>query len=266
MNGATAISVERKGAVDVLTLDRAPQLNSLNEAMLAELLAYFYTVDQDQTVGAIMLVGAGDHFCAGLDLKRDLAVLNAGAEKGMGFQREFGELILRMRRCSAPIVAGLRGAAAGGGFSIASACDVRIAGRSFRANAAFARLGLSGMEMGLSFLLPRLVGHGLASELMLTGRFIEAEEALRSGFVSRLVDDGQVEDVAFAIAEQIADNGRFATRLTKESLNATWCVTSLDAAVAFENRNQVLCFTSGAPAVAIDEFRERRGRFAREGA
>jgi enoyl-CoA hydratase len=100
---------------------------------------------------------------------------------------------------------------------------------------------------------------------MLTGRFIEAEEALRSGFVSRLVDDGQVEDVAFAIAEQIADNGRFATRLTKESLNATWGITSLDAAVAFENRNQVLCFTSGAPAVAIDEFRERRGRFAREG-
>lgn len=266
MTGSSQIARERRGAVEILTLDRPAQLNALSVALVEELLGYFLTVGQGDGVRAVVLLGAGEHFCAGLDLKRDLSVMDAGPEAGLCFQQDYGELVLRMRRCPVAIVAGLRGAVAGGGFSIASACDVRVGGISMRANAAFARLGLSGMEMGLSFLLPRILGHGLASELMLTGRFMEAEEALRSGFVSRLVADEEVAAAAIHIADQIAANHPFGMRLTKEAINATWSIGSLDAAIALENRNQVLSFGTGAPTGAIAEFREKRGRFARGGA
>ena len=135
----------------------------------------------------LLLRGAGKHFCAGLDLKE-----SGGGEPGSGVsgalrgQRHISELALKMRALPQPIIALVHGAASGGGFALALASDVRIAGASARMNAAFIRIGLSACDVGVSYFLPRIVGLSLASELMLTGNFIDAERSLACGLVSRV--------------------------------------------------------------------------------
>ena len=153
-----------------------------------------------------------------------------------------------MRACPQPIIALLHGPAAGLGFSLALASDVRIAAESTRMNAAFLRVGLSGGDCGSSYHLPRLVGAAVASELLLTGRFIHAERALRVGLVSEVVPDASLEAAGEALVADMLRNAPLGLRLTKELLNATQSATHLEQQVALEDRSQVLCLASGDPA------------------
>ena len=252
----TTLQIEKRGAVDWLTLDRPASLNAINLAMANELRAYFGGLVENDSTRIVVLRGAGKSFCAGLDLKEAASFSGKGGPfgGGMGFQAYLAEVYLRMRRCPQPIVSLVHGAACGGGFSFVMASDIRIAGESARMNAAFIKMGLSACDMGASYFLPRLVGTSVASELMLTGRFIEADRALATGLVSQVVPDAELEAAAAPYIEEMLETSSMGLRMTKEGLNLSIDAPSLEAAMAIENRNQIMCGSSGA-------FRDRMRAF-----
>src|SRR5215467_3319737 len=194
------LKIEKEGVIDWVTLNRPDALNSLNIGLVDDLLAYFGALYFDRETRVVVLRGAGRAFCAGLDLKESGRRRNvegastSGPAAGLDSQRRISEIVMRMRRCPQPIISLVHGPACGGGFALALASDIRIAGHSARMNAAFIRIGLSACDIGVSYFLPRLVGTSVASELMLTGRFINADRALKVGLVSEVVPDDQLEE------------------------------------------------------------------------
>ena len=234
------ISIEVRGAVHWLTLNRPDALNAINTPMVGELADYFGRLYHDRSCRIVVMRGAGRAFCAGLDIKQrgDGAPDPFGG--GFGFQGYLSDVYVKMRRCPQPIIALVQGAACGGGFAFALAADIRVAGESMRMNAAFIKLGLSACDMGVSYFLPRLVGVSIASELMLTGRFIHAQRALAVGLVSEVVPDAQLEAAAQPYIDEMLATSPIGLRLTKEGLNYAIDAPGLEAAIALENRNQIL--------------------------
>ncbi len=251
--------VEAQGAVDWVTLNRPEQLNTLNPRLLRELNDYFGALERNYAVRVVVLRGAGRAFCAGLDMKaRDGTALSAGSDAMMRSQREFSGLVMRMRRCPQPVIGLLHGHAAGGGFSIALGCDVRIAAAGTKMNCAFIKIGLSGCEMGASYHLPRLVGTSVAAELLYTGRFIDAERALRVGLLSEVVPLDQLEAAGRALADEMIATAPLGLRLTKECFWAAVDGNDLPSVVAMEDRNQVLTVVNGDLAEGMQAFLEKR--------
>jgi enoyl-CoA hydratase/carnithine racemase len=251
------LEVKREGALSWLTLNRPDALNAMNPPLVDELRHYFGALPQDRETRVVVMRGAGRGFCAGLDLK-DPGGGDGGVSDSMRGQRHISEIPILMRRAPQPIIACVHGPACGGGFAMALASDVRIAGESMRMNAAFIRIGLSACDIGVSYLLPRLVGASLASELMLTGRFIHAERALDLGLVSRVVADDQMEAAARELADEMLATTPLGLRLTKECLNASLDAGSLEQAIAMEDRNQVICARSKDFREGIQAFLEKR--------
>jgi enoyl-CoA hydratase len=163
-----------------------------------------------------------------------------------------------MRRLPQVFIACVHGPACGGGFALALASDVRLAGSSARMNAAFIRIGLSACDIGVSYFLPRLVGASVASELLLTGRFIHAERALATGLVSAVVPDDQLETEARKLAQEMLATTPLGLRLTKECLAASIDASSLEQVIAMEDRNQILCAQSQDFAEGISAFLSKR--------
>jgi len=256
------ILVEKRGPVDWITLNRPGSLNAITTRMATELGHYFGALFNDRSVRVVVMRGAGRAFCAGLDLK-DRSQRGEDAEPvpfggGMGFQGHLADVYIKMRRCPQPIITLVHGPAAGGGFAFVLASDIRIAGESARMNAAFIRLGLSSCDMGVSYFLPRLVGTALASELMLTGRFIHAPRALATGLVSEVVPDDQLEAAAQPYIDDMLYASPIGLRLTKDGLNHAIDASSLEAAMAIENRNQLMCAQSPDFAEGQRAFLEKR--------
>lgn len=257
------ILVEKDGPLDRVTLNRPDSLNAINKQMTRELRDYFGRLYDDQSVRVVVLKGAGRAFCAGLDIKEHANPASGdglmdGAAPGLRGQRDLSEVMMRMRRCPQPILSLVHGPACGGGFSLVLSSDIRIAGRSARMNAAFIRIGLSACDMGVSYLLPRLVGVSVASELMMTGKFIEAERALSVGLVSEVVDDDALEVAARPYIDDMLTTAPLGLRLTKECLNMSVDAGSLEAAIAMEDRNQVLCLQTSDHREGIQAFLEKR--------
>ena len=248
--------IDKRDGVDWVTLNRPHALNAITLQMVADLSDYFGRLFHDSATRLVVLRGAGRAFCAGLDIKDRAdggheAVPFAG---GYGFQGYLAEVYMRMRRAPQPIVALVHGAACGGGFSLALASDIRIAGETARMNAAYIRIGLSACDMGCSYFLPRLVGGSVAAELMLTGRFIHAQRALALGLVADVVPDDQLETAADPWIEDLLHATPVGLRMTKEGLNLAIDAPSLEAAMAIENRNQLM--TAASP-----DFREGMAAF-----
>ena len=251
--------VEKRGAADWVTLNRPDHLNALTQDSLRELNDYFESLLEDYSVRVVVLRGAGRAFCAGLDIKASAAGgPHPGPEAMMQSQRRFSGLVMRMRRCPQPIIGLIHGHAAGGGFSIALGCDVRIAAEGTKMNCAFIRIGLSGCEMGSSYHLPRLVGTSVAAELLYTGRFIDAGRALRVGLVSDVVPADQLEAAGAALAEDMLATAPLGLRLTKEAFWANVDGNDLASAIAVEDRNQVLTVANGDLAEGMRAFLEKR--------
>src|SRR5438046_4710711 len=186
------VAVEKvRPQVSLITLDRPERLNAMSHELVADLHSALDEVAEDRDSRVVILTGAGRGFCAGLDLKGAGAPPEAAglghAAGGMKSQQHIARLVPRMRTTPQPIIAAVNGAASGGGLALALASDVRIAAASARFNVAFVRIGLSGCDIGVSWLLPRLVGASRAFELLLTGRFVDAAEADRIGLVARVV-------------------------------------------------------------------------------
>jgi len=251
------LQIRKDGAVDWVTLNRPDSLNALNRQMVDDLLDYTQSLYWDKSVRVVVLQGAGRAFCAGLDLKeRDNAPRSP--TNGLTSQRRISEIVMRMRRAPQPFISLVKGAACGGGFALALASDIRIAGQSARMNAAFIRIGLSACDIGVSYFLPRLVGVSVASELMLTGRFINAERALRVGLVSDVVADDKLAEAAQVYLKDMLTTSPLGLRMTKECLNMSVDAGSLEAAIAMEDRNQILCAQTQDFPEGIRAFLEKR--------
>ena len=255
--------IEHDDGVDRVTLNRPESLNALDPVLIDALNAYFASLQRNSTTRVVVLKGAGKNFCAGLDLKAALQRRDGQNERptvteSLDSQRRIADIVMLMRRCPQPIIALVQGAAAGGGFALALAADIRIATPSARMNCAFIRLGLGGCDIGTSYFLPRLVGVSIASELILTGRFIGAERALAVGLVSEVVQEDGLELAAQPYVEAMMTASPVGLRLSKECLNISVDASSIEAVIAMEDRNQVLCSRSDDFKEGIQAFLEKR--------
>lgn len=260
------LRVEQEGGIDWLTLNRPERLNAITGTMVKELWAYFRALESDYSRRVVILRGAGSAFCAGLDLKtRTDPSEQLPALDPNGPSASLSAVIRLMRRCPQPVIALVHGAACGGGFALALAADIRIAGSSARMNDAFIKLGISGCELGLSYFLPRMVGLSIASELMYTGRFIDARRAAAVGLVSDTVADEELEQAGRAIAKDMLRATPLGLRKTKETLNLALKLTELDAVIELEEHTQLSCMNGGDFEEAINAFLQKREpRFAQQ--
>ena len=257
------IRVEREGHLTWLVLARPQALNAMNGALIREVSEFFHGLVDDRETRVVAMRGEGRAFCAGLDLKagggdEDALSGDRSIASSLRGQRRVSEIVMLMRRAPQPIIAAVHGAACGGGFAMALAADVRVAAQSVRMNAAFIRLGLSACDVGVSYFLPRLVGASVASELLLTGDFIEADRALQTGLVSRVVPEADLVGETRAMAERMLRNAPLALKLTKECLKHSIDAGSLEQAIAMEDRNQILAAQSPDVREGVSAFLEKR--------
>jgi enoyl-CoA hydratase/carnithine racemase len=255
----STIQIERRGEIDWLTLSRPDRLNTLTGTMVRELCAYFEGLQSDYGARIVVMRGAGRAFCAGLDIKEHLS--GDRVPEGAGRVRpghHLFDIVKLMRACPQPIVALVHGPACGGGFAMALAADIRVAGESARMNDAFVALGRSGCELGLTYFLPRIVGLGIATELMYTGSFIDAQRALQVGLVSRVVPDAELEAAAAEFVEPMLKTAPLGLRMTKQTLNTALRIDDLHAVIDLEERAQSICGRGPDFEEAMNAFLEKR--------
>ena len=246
----------RADGIEIVTLNRPKALNALSPSLANALHAHFTGLMARPEVRVVVLRGEGRAFCAGADLASGAFVPDGpGQTQWRMAQQQFWSGIIRaMRACPQPIIGLIQGPASGGGLSLAVACDVRFAASDARFNAAYVRVGLGGCDMGSGYFLPRLVGHSLASEMMLTGNFIGAERALAAGLVSRVVPGEELLAAGLALADDMLRTAPMALRMTKETLGQTIDAPSLDAALTMEDRAQVILLGTEDHKTAVKAF------------
>jgi len=235
---------EQEGPIAILTLQRPRCLNAINAAMRDELQSFLEARLTDFDTRVLVVTGAGRGFSAGLDIKDSALVSPDGGftpKQAYQAQRSFSELILLMRRCPQPVIGAINGAAAGAGFSIAMACDIRVAAPEAKFQAAYINVGVGGADMGSSWLLPRAIGAGNAARYLMTGDFLAADEAHQIGFVQAIVSREQLLEEAMTLARTMAEKSPLGLRLTKEALDQNCSGVSLEEAIRLEDRNQALC-------------------------
>jgi enoyl-CoA hydratase len=241
-----------------ILLNRPERLNALTYELVNDIHSALELVDSDHDTRAVIITGAGRGFCAGLDLNGFGAIPGTESfgqqQKGMAIQQYIAELVHHMRDVRQPIIAAVNGAAAGGGFAIACASDIRYCSDGAKFGTAFVRLGISGCDIGVSWLLPRLIGASRAWELMLTGRVFDAEEADRLGLVSNITSDDDLLPRCLAVAEEIKSNSPFGVWMTKETMWSNLEISSLRAGIDIENRTQILAAGTEDSREAMDSF------------
>ena len=245
-----------------LTLNRPDQLNAMTAELCEALHATLRSVGADRTCRAVILTGAGRAFCAGLDLHGyGTAPENTGSDEPrdrLANQQHMSTAILALRALPQPVIAAVNGAAAGFGLALALGSDIRYASSSAVFRAAFLNIGVSNCDMGTSWLLPRLIGASRSHELMLTGRRVQAEEALRIGLVADVVEPDALPGRALDGATQIAQSAPWAVRLTKRGIWTALEIPSEQAAIEFEDRQQIMATFGNALPEAVGAFLEKR--------
>ena len=244
--------------VATITLNRPERLNALTFEVYAELRDTFHALDSEPDVRAIVLTGAGRAFCSGGDVEDIIGALFSHDAAGLRrFTRMTCDLILNIRRCRRPVIAALNGTVAGAGAVIAAACDIRVASETAKIAFLFVRVGLSGADMGASWLLPRLVGLGNASELLMTGDFIDAKRAYEIGLYQRLVPQDRALAEATALAERLARGPSGAITATKRAIEAEFDLT-FDEALLHEAEVQAGLMEHPNFREAYEAFRAKR--------
>ncbi|MEO7635268.1 MAG: enoyl-CoA hydratase family protein [Sphingomicrobium sp.] len=244
------------GGVATITLNRPERKNPLTFASYAELRDTFTALGAMPAVKAVVLTGAGGNFCSGGDVHEIIGPLTKMDRKGLiEFTTMTGDLVKAMRGCRQPIVAAVEGVCAGAGAIMAMASDLRLAARDAKCAFLFTRVGLSGADMGACAMLPRIIGHGRAAELLFTGRSFGAEEGHAWGFWNRLSDDVLAD--ALALARQLANGPSYAHAVTKRQLDAEWHV-SIDSAITMEAEAQADCMQTQDFKRAYEAFAAKR--------
>jgi enoyl-CoA hydratase len=245
--------------VALIILRRPRLLNALTWEDIRELDELLSTAGQRKEIRVVVITGEGRGFCSGLDLGGDDAIGSIGGVVEVYDRQELvASLATTIHGLAQPVIAAVNGPVAGGGMAIALAADLRVCARSATFVASFIRVGLSNGDVGASYLLPRIVGYGMASELLLTGRPVEAEEASRIGLANRVVDDGETLAAALELAALIMRNSPFGVRMTKKALARNIDASSLESAIELENRTQVLATRTDDMREALAAFREKR--------
>jgi enoyl-CoA hydratase/carnithine racemase len=253
------IGIDNRGAVEVVSLNRPDKLNTMNEALIQALLDYFAGLVDRPAVRVVILRAEGRAFCAGLDLGGWTPLPDAGpVHQSWRTQRMIAAVMQAMRKCPQPIIACAQGPACGGGFSLLLSSDVRYGAPDLRMNAAYIKIGLGGCDMGASYFLPRLVGSSVASEYLLTGKFMSAEKAAACGLLSEIVPQEELLDKALALAGEMLLTSPMGLRLTKDALNLNIDAASMEHAFALEDRQQVMLGMAGDFAEAKAAFFEKR--------
>ena len=248
-------------AILEVRLNRPDRLNAINATMVAELIAVFEGLNDDRHYRVALLTGEGRGFSSGADMLEPALPGAIPGSEGMGelgfvyrFQEYLARAILAIHECDKPVIAAVNGVAVGGGLAFALASDIRLASDHARFGAVFLKTGLSNCDVGTSYLLPRLVGAGLAAELMLTGRIIAAEEASAIGLANRVVAGDALPQAALDVARAIRENAEYGVWMTKKGLRAALDAPSLRHAMEMENRTQVLGYFTGAMTAMREAF------------
>jgi enoyl-CoA hydratase len=245
-----------------ITLNRPDQLNAMTAELCASLHQELRAAGEDRSCRAVIVTGAGRAFCAGLDLHGyGQGPGNDGSDDPrdrLANQEHMSRLVLGLRAVPQPVIAAVNGPAAGFGLAFALGCDIRYASADAVFRAAFINIGVSNCDMGTSWLLPRLIGASRAHELMLTGRRLSAEEALRIGLVADVVDPDKLAVRALEGASQIASLAPWGVRLTKQGMWSALEVPSELAAIEYEDRQQIMSTFGRALPEAIGAFLEKR--------
>jgi enoyl-CoA hydratase/carnithine racemase len=241
-----------------ITLNRPDRLNALTFDIYAELRDTFRALSTEPDVRVIIITGTGKAFCSGGDVHDIIGPLTSRDYRGLlDFTRMTCDLVLSIRACRRPVIAALNGTVAGAGAVLATACDVRIAAESAKIAFLFTKVGLSGADMGAAWLLPRIIGFGRASELLMTGEFISAGEALRIGLYNRVVADDELVQTARTFAATLAKGPAFALEITKDALNRE---AAMDLPAALEAEAQIQASLMLYPDFreAYEAFRDKR--------
>ena len=242
--------------VGTVTLNRPERKNPLTFESYAELRDTFRALTDAKGVKVVLITGAGCNFCSGGDVHEIIGPLTEMDAAGLReFTKMTGDLVRAMRACPQPIIAAVDGVCAGAGAIIAMASDLRFATPQAKTAFLFTRVGLSGADMGACAILPRLIGHGRAAELLFTGRSMSAEEGLAWGFYNRLADDPQAE--AQSLAASIAAGPSIAHAVTKKQLDAEWNVT-IDQALEMEAQAQARCMETRDFKRAYEAFANKQ--------
>ncbi len=258
------VLVEREhSGVALVTLNRPQRLNALTSEMLAELYDVLEGLGRDPGCRVIVVTGAGRGFCAGDDLQDyrppDWVPTDVGPLQSNMYQQKYvASLVPRLRSLPQPVIAAVNGPAAGAGYALALGADLRLAADSAAFVDAFVKIGASGAEMGLSWLLQRIVGATRAAELVLTGRRVDGAEAARIGLVLETVPDGQVVDAALALADQIIANSPMGTWMGKATLWSNLEISSLEAEIDLEARTQILTLATEDATEQLQAYRDKR--------
>ncbi|MDN5926995.1 MAG: enoyl-CoA hydratase family protein [Hyphomicrobiales bacterium] len=242
---ATHFKWEVAGKVATITLDRPERKNPLTFESYAELRDLFRQLSYADDVKSVVVTGAGENFCSGGDVHEIIGPLVRMQEADdipglLAFTRMTGDLVKAMRHCPQPIIAAVDGICAGAGAILAMASDMRLGTPRARTAFLFVRVGLAGADMGACAILPRIIGHGRASELLYTGRSMSAEEGDRWGFFNRLVAPEELLREAQKLATEISDGPTFAHGVTKTCLHQEWSM-DIDSAIEAEAQAQAIC-------------------------
>lgn len=257
-----AVTIRRRGYVTVVELNRPEAMNTLNVDLVRELTRALDAVDADSGCRVVILTGAGRAFCAGLDLNGygddDLVAERGPMVAAFDRQRDIAGLAERVRSVRQPVIAAVNGAAAGGGLALVCASDIRIASRNSKYAVGFIQAGFSSCDIGLSWMLPRLVGVGRAHELMLTGRKFDAADAQTYGLVVDVTEPDELLPAAMRVARSILANPPVSVEMTKAGMWAGVESGSFSASVEFENRQQMVTAMTEDRMEAVTAFLERR--------
>ena len=242
--------------VATVTLNRQERKNPLTFESYAELRDTFRSLTDSKDVKVVVIRGAGGTFCSGGDVHEIIGPLTKMDDAGLlKFTTMTGDLVKAIRACPQPIIAAVEGVCAGAGAILAMAGDIRFASPGAKTAFLFTRVGLSGADMGACAILPRIIGHGRAAELLFTGRSMNADEGLAWGFWNRVVEDVLAE--ANALALELARGPTFAHAMTKRQLDAEWHV-SIDEAITMEAEAQAVCMKTRDFHRAFEAFANKR--------
>jgi enoyl-CoA hydratase/carnithine racemase len=238
--------------VATITLNRPERKNPLTFETYDELRKTFWTLDETYSVKAVVITGADGNFCSGGDVHEIIGPLTKMDSAGLlRFTRMTGDLVRAMRACPQPVMAAVEGICAGAGAILAMASDIRFASPNAKTAFLFTRVGLSGADMGACAILPRIIGHGRAAELLFTGRNMSSEEGFAWGFWNRLAEEPLAE--AQALARQLASGPSVAHAVTKKQLDAEWHV-SIEQALQMEAEAQAVCMETNDFRRAYEAF------------
>lgn len=248
--------------VAVITLNRPERKNPLTFDSYRELTDTFYKLREVTAIKTIVITGAGGNFSSGGDVHEIIGPLvemkqKRESDKLLAFTQMTGDLVKAMRTCPQPIVAAIDGVCAGAGAIMAMASDIRFGTPGSRVAFLFVRVGLSGADMGACAILPRIIGHGRAAELLYSGRFMSADEAERWGFYNRVVASEKLMPDALQFARELSDGPTAAHAVTKRSLNEEWNMSIVDA-IDHEARVQAACMETEDFARAYRAFANKQ--------